>query len=233
MLDNHCRKQYHISTEGTYYINRGEDMFIERLSKKFNSDEPIFTEDIIKLFSDYSRAQVFRYIERAKENKEIVQFDKGIYYIPRVTFWGGLSTIAADDIVAKRYLRNDKRIYGVYSGIKLLNNFSVTTQMPAVIEVVSNNETMRRREIELSGRKFVLRKSRCEINAGNYAAYTILQLFNDFDNRDELNDSSRRRLLEYIKKQNVTQEQLFRMSANFPAKATKNLVRSGIINAIA
>lgn len=208
-------------------------MFIERLSKKFNSDEPIFTEDIIKLFSDYSRAQVFRYIEKAKENKEIVQFDKGIYYIPRVTFWGGLSTIAADDIVAKRYLRNDKRIYGVYSGIKLLNNFSVTTQMPAVIEVVSNNETMRRREIELSGRKFVLRKSRCEINASNYAAYTILQLFNDFDNRDELNDSSRRRLLEYIKKQNVTQEQLFRMSANFPAKATKNLVRSGIINAIA
>lgn len=208
-------------------------MFIERLSKKFNSDEPIFTEDIIKLFSDYSRAQVFRYIEKAKENKEIVQFDKGIYYIPRVTFWGGLSTIAADDIVAKRYLRNDKRIYGVYSGIKLLNNFSVTTQMPAVIEVVSNNETMRRREIELSGRKFVLRKSRCEINAGNYAAYTILQLFNDFDNRDELNDSSRRRLLDYIKKQNVTQEQLFRMSANFPAKATKNLVKSGIINAIA
>lgn len=208
-------------------------MFIERLSKKFNSDEPIFTEDIIKLFSDYSRAQIFRYIEKAKENKEIVQFDKGIYYIPRVTFWGGLSTIAADDIVAKRYLRNDKRIYGVYSGIKLLNNFSVTTQMPAVIEVVSNNETMRRREIELSGRKFVLRKSRCEINAGNYAAYTILQLFNDFDNRDELNDSSRRRLLEFIKKQNVTQEQLFRMSANFPAKATKNLVGSGIINAIA
>lgn len=208
-------------------------MFIERLSKKFNSDEPIFTEDIIKLFSDYSRAQVFRYIEKAKENKEIVQFDKGIYYIPRVTFWGGLSTIAADDIVAKRYLRNDKRIYGIYSGIKLLNNFSVTTQMPAVIEVVSNNETMRRREIELNGRKFVLRKSRCEINASNYAAYTILQLFNDFDNRDELNDSSRRRLLEYIKKQNVTQEQLFRMSANFPAKATKNLVRSGIINAIA
>lgn len=208
-------------------------MFIERLSKKFNSDEPIFTEDIIKLFSDYSRAQVFRYIEKAKANKEIVQFDKGIYYIPRVTFWGGLSTIAADDIVAKRYLRNDKRIYGIYSGIKLLNNFSVTTQMPAVIEVVSNNETMRRREIELNGRKFVLRKSRCEINASNYAAYTILQLFNDFDNRDELNDSSRRRLLEYIKKQNVTQEQLFRMSANFPAKATKNLVRSGIINAIA
>ena len=208
-------------------------MFIERLSKKFNSDEPIFTEDIIKLFSDYSRAQVFRYIEKAKENKEIVQFDKGIYYIPRVTFWGGLSTIVADDIVAKRYLRNDKRIYGVYSGIKLLNNFSVTTQMPAVIEVVSNNETMRRREIELSGRKFVLRKSRCEINAGNYAVYTILQLFNDFDNRDELNDSSRRCLLEYIKKQNVTQEQLFRMSANFPAKATKNLVRSGIISAIA
>ena len=105
--------------------------------------------------------------------------------------------------------------------------------MAAVIEVVSNNETMRRREIEINGRKFVLRKSRCEIKSSNYAAYTVLQLFNDLDSNDELNDSSRRHLLEYIKKQNVTQEQLFCMSANFPAKATKNLIGSGIINAIA
>lgn len=208
-------------------------MFIERLSEKFNNNEPIFTEEILGLFREYSRAQVFRYIDKAKERKEIVQFTKGVYYIPNVTFWGDLSTITADAVIEKKYLRNAEQIYGVFGGIKLLNNFSVTTQMPAVIEVVTNNETTRCREIAVNGRRFILRKSRCEINKNNYAAYTVLQLFNDFTEQDRLDEASRRRLLEYIKSRKVTQKQLLELSMQFPARATKKLIGSGVLNEIA
>ena len=208
-------------------------MFIERLSEKFNNNEPIFTEEILGLFREYSRAQVFRYIDKAKERKEIVQFAKGVYYIPNVTFWGSLSTITADSVIEKKYLRNAEQTYGVFGGIKLLNNFSVTTQMAAVIEVVTNNETTRCREIDINGRKFILRKSRCEINKNNYAAYTVLQLFNDFTEQDKLDESSRKRLLEYIKSRKVTQKQLLELSMQFPARATKKLIGSGVLNEIA
>lgn len=208
-------------------------MFIERLSEKFNNNEPIFTEEILGLFREYSRAQVFRYIDKAKERKEIVQFAKGVYYIPNVTFWGDLSTITADAVIEKKYLRNAEQTYGVFGGIKLLNNFSVTTQMAAVIEVVTNNETTRCREIDINGRKFILRKSRCEINKNNYAAYTVLQLFNDFTEQDKLDESSRRRLLEYIESRNITQRQLLELSMQFPARATKKLIGSGVLNEIA
>ena len=208
-------------------------MFIERLSEKFNNNEPIFTEEILGLFREYSRAQVFRYIDKAKESKEIVQFAKGVYYIPNVTFWGSLSTITADSVIEKKYLRNAEQTYGVFGGIKLLNNFSVTTQMAAVIEVVTNNETTRCREIDINGRKFILRKSRCEINKNNYAAYTVLQLFNDFTEQDRLDEASRRRLLEYIKSRKVTQKQLLELSMQFPARATKKLIGSGVLNEIA
>lgn len=208
-------------------------MFIERLSEKFNNNEPIFTEEILGLFREYSRAQVFRYIDKAKERKEIVQFTKGVYYIPNVTFWGDLSTITADAVIEKKYLRNAEQTYGVFGGIKLLNNFSVTTQMPAVIEVVTNNETTRCREIAVNGRRFILRKSRCEINKNNYAAYTVLQLFNDFTEQDRLDEASRRRLLEYIKSRKVTQKQLLELSMQFPARATKKLIGSGVLNEIA
>lgn len=208
-------------------------MFIERLSEKFNNNEPIFTEEILGLFREYSRAQVFRYIDKAKERKEIVQFTKGVYYIPNVTFWGDLSTITADAVIEKKYLRNAEQIYGVFGGIKLLNNFSVTTQMSAVIEVVTNNETTRCREIAVNGRRFILRKSRCEINKNNYAAYTVLQLFNDFTEQDRLDEASRRRLLEYIKSRKVTQKQLLELSMQFPARATKKLIGSGVLNEIA
>ncbi len=208
-------------------------MFIERLSEKFNNNEPIFTEEILGLFREYSRAQVFRYIDKAKERKEIVQFTKGVYYIPNVTFWGDLSTITADAVIEKKYLRNAEQTYGVFGGIKLLNNFSVTTQMSAVIEVVTNNETTRCREIAVNGRRFILRKSRCEINKNNYAAYTVLQLFNDFTEQDRLDEASRRRLLEYIKSRKVTQKQLLELSMQFPARATKKLIGSGVLNEIA
>ncbi len=208
-------------------------MFIERLSEKFNINEPIFTEEILGLFPEYSRAQVFRYIGKAKENKEIVQFAKGVYYIPNITFWGDLSSITADSVIEKKYLRNADQTYGIFGGVKLLNNFSVTTQMAAVIEVVTNNETTRCREIEINGRRFILRKSRCEINKNNYAAYTILQLFNDFTEQDKLDESSRRRLFEYIKNRKVTQKQLLELSMQFPARTTKKLIGSGVINEIA
>lgn len=208
-------------------------MFIERLSEKFYINEPIFTEEILGLFPEYSRAQVFRYIDKAKENKDIVQFAKGVYYIPNITFWGDLSTITVDSVIEKKYLRNADQTYGIFGGIKLLNNFSVTTQMAAVIEVVTNNETTRCREIDINGRKFILRKSRCEINKNNYAAYTILQLFNDFTEQDQLDESSRRRLFEYIKNRKVTQKQLLDLSMQFPARTTKKLIGSGVINEIA
>lgn len=207
-------------------------MFIEKLLEKFNTNEPIFTDEIIDLFQEYSRAQVFRYINKAKENKEIIQFTKGVYFIPSITFWGGMSTITADSVIEKKYLRNAGKTFGVFGGIKLLNYFSVTTQMAAVIEVVTNNETTRCREIDINGRRFILRKSRCKINTDNYAAYTILQLFNDFNEQDELDDSSRRRLFEYIQKKKVTREQLFNLSTHFPARTTKKLIRSGVINEI-
>ena len=53
-------------------------MFAERLKENFNANEPIFTEEILGLFPDFSRAQIFRYINKAKADGEIIQYDKGI-----------------------------------------------------------------------------------------------------------------------------------------------------------
>lgn len=207
-------------------------MFIEKLSKNFDINEPIFTEEILSLFKEYSRAQVFRYIDKAKNNKELIQFTKGVYYIPTITFWGDLSMITTDSVIEKKYLRNSNQVYGVYSGIKLLNLFSVTTQMGATIEIVTNNETTRCRHIDINGRKFILRKSRCKITKKNYAAYTILQLFNDFDDQDKLDDYSYKSIIEYINNYKVEKEQLLELSMQFPARTIKKLIGSGILNEI-
>ena len=163
---------------------------------------------------------------------ELIQFTKGVYYIPTITFWGDLSMITTDSVIEKKYLRNSNQVYGVYSGIKLFNLFSVTTQMGATIEIVTNNETTRCRHIDINGRKFILRKSRCKITKKNYAAYTILQLFNDFDDQDKLDDHSYKSIIEYINNYKVEKEKLLELSMQFPARAIKKLIGSGILNKI-
>lgn len=209
------------------------DEFEMKLATNFNTNEPILSEEILSLFKEYSKAQVFRYIDKAKKEKKLVQFSTGVYYIPTITFWGDLSTISADSVIEKKYLKNDNDTYGIYGGIKLLNNFSITTQMAAIIEVVTNNEKTRQRKIEINKRKFILKKSRCQINKNNYAAYTILQLFNDFSKQDQLDQQSREKIIEFIKNSQVTKNQLIELSVNFPSIAVKNLIRSDILNEIA
>ncbi len=203
-------------------------MFTERVKSSFATNEPIYTEEIIGLFPDYSRPQIFRFIREAEEKKEIVNFAKGIYYIPRNTFIG-LSTITADTVIARRYLKWNGEVFGVYGGLKLQNMFSVTTQVPNIYEIVSNNESAKRREVKMDGRTFILRKSRFEINKDNANAYMIMELFNNL-NGEKIDEFARRRLINFMREKGITKEQLMDVAMKFPAKALKNLIGSNILN---
>ena len=48
---------------------------------------------------------------------------------------------------------------------------------------------------------------------------------------EKISNTTKRHLLSFIKDQNVTSKELFDMALYFPAKATKSLIGSGIINA--
>jgi predicted transcriptional regulator of viral defense system len=207
-------------------------MFIEQLKAQFNNNEPIFTSEILGLFNGYTRAYVFRLINKAKNEGKLLQYDNGVYYIPDKSILG-LSTITADDVARKKYISGSGEVYGVYSGLKLQNEFALTTQMPNTVEIVTNNETMRCRSIDIDGRKFILRKSRCQINKDNVAAYTILQLFTEIDNSQEFDDISVNRIKSYAKNNNVSAKKIIEMANIFPAKTTKNLLCSGVLNEIA
>ena len=207
-------------------------MFVNEIKRKFNINEPIFTEELMELFSQYSRPYVFRIINEMEKTNELVRYTKGVYFIPKKTFFG-LSTITADSVVEKRYLKELNNVYGIYSGLKLLNLFSITTQVPNVVEIVTNNETMRCREIEVNGRKFILRKSRFEINKNNADMYMLLQVFNDLDAKTKLDDFAQRRLTSFIKEKGINLSKLLNLAMKFPAKTMKNLIGSGVLNGIA
>ena len=205
-------------------------MFIDVIRENFKIDEPIFTEEILKLFPKYSNMQVFRYIKQAIINKELVQFSKGIYYMSKKTIFGD-STITADAVVKKRYLINKGERYGIYGGHTLQNMFQVTDQVPFVLEIVSNNESSRKRMIEIDGRRFILRKSHTNITKDNYGAYTILQLFDDLSSGEIIGNDAREEILNFKKKNNVSDEQLINMSIYFRKKVVNNMLNNKILYA--
>ncbi len=206
-------------------------MFIEKIKQKVGATIPIFTNEILELFPEYTEAYVFRMIKKAEQAGELIKFSMGVYYVPEPTFFGK-STITADKVIEKRYIQDRKEVFGIYSGLRLLNYFDSTTQMPNALEIVTNNETTRKREIVLDGFRFVLRRSRCQITANNADAYMLLQFFNEMGKTTELGMQSKRRLYDFVQEKRIAKETLLEVAKVFPAQATKNLMFSGVLNEV-
>ncbi len=204
-------------------------MLVERLKSKFNVNEPIFTSEILELFKEYSRAYVFRLINNAEKSGELINFDTGVYFLPTKSIIG-ISTITAEDVVNKKYVGYKGDVYGVYSGLNLQNMFSLTTQMPNTIEIVSNNESMRCRRIIIDGRTIILRKSRCQINKDNAQAYAVLQLLSEMGVDMDMDDRARDSIIRYMKTNSINPSDLVSLAKVFPAQTTKNLMYSGVLN---
>lgn len=204
-------------------------MFIEKIKRNFKIGEPIFIEDILSLFPEFTRAYVFRLIKKAEEDEELVKFSRGVYCIPKKTFFG-FSTLTSSMVANSKYITNGDSIYGVYSGLTLLNQFSVSSQIPNVIEIVTNNEATRKRMININGMKFIIRKSRFEITKDNYNYYSLLQLFLELGINPNLDEFAKQSIKDYMIKNNINQNELIRLAMKFPAQAVKNLIGSKVID---
>ena len=124
------------------------------------------------------RAYVFRLKEAFKG--ELLKFEKGVYYVPTSTMYGK-SNLALEQVISKKYIKDKDDVFGIYSGLMLKYNFSMTNQVPMTIEIITNNESTPIRRMKKDERKIVLRKSRTPINKKNVYAYTILELFNNIN----------------------------------------------------
>ena len=204
-------------------------MFIKRIEEAFKPGKPIYTEDILLLYPEFTKAYVFRLLKKAEKNGELVRFSRGVYCIPKKTFFG-YSTLSSGMVANDRYIRNNETVYGLYSGLTLLNQFAISTQVPNVVEIVTNNETTRKRTVIIDGMKFIIRKSRFEITKDNYFYYTVLQLFLELGINPSLNDFSKKKIKEYLVSNNIDQNRLIKYAMFFPAQVVKNLLGSEVLN---
>lgn len=202
-------------------------MMLRRLERKFGRNNPIFLEEIFGIVPEYSRQSVYRFLSKAVKEGDIIKFGKGVYYLPKETDFG-IASPSIERIIERKYIRDGKRVYGIYGCLNLEERFGFSDQIPNAIEVITNNASRAVREVEMRERRVILRKSRVNITKENEAAYTLLELFSKIDAKD-CGKTSTRLIKEYIEEKKVTPEDILKMSSAFPAKATRNLFLSGVL----
>lgn len=203
-------------------------MLIERLQEKYNYDEPIFISEIYNLMNEYSKSKIFELINEAIESSVLKRYDQGIYYLPRKTIIGD-SILSLDDVIEKKYIYSNNQRFGIF-GLKAMEvNFSLSTQIPSLIEVITNNESRKSRLVNIRGRDILLKKSRTNITNENYHAYTVLEFFTRISINEYLkNAKCQDEIKKYILENKISKIQITKLLNSFPAKTTKNLIVSEV-----
>ena len=199
------------------------------LKDKYGCNEPIYVEDI--QYKYYSRPWIFKELKKLVDSGEIKRFDTGIYYFPIKMFFGD-SFLDPRKVVERRFLSNGDDVYGYIAGVSLLNMTGLSTQVPNLIELVTNNETTRVRNINIGSQRVRARRSRIIVTKENVNALQFLDLIKTVTPA-VMDETEKFMLRKYVKDSGVTRNALMQYVGFFPAKAMKNMIESGVVYELA
>lgn len=197
----------------------------ENLVQRFGYNEPIMTTEIN--YKSYSRPWIYKEMNRLCESGNVVHYDKGVYYIPTQTALGQ-SLLNPLRVIEKKYLSENGRAVGYFSGVSLLNKMGISTQVPSILEIYTNKETSQVREVKVGRQRVVLRKARTKINSQNVAVLNFLEMMNGVS-PSYFNDERRKTVREYIRQNRITRKDITKYAPYFPDKVMRNLIESEVI----
>jgi len=143
----------------------------------FNSsliNKPLFIEDFVNEDTNYDTAKTL--LSNYVKTGDIKRYSQGIYYIPKKTVLG-YSTISFESIIERKYISDNNKVFGYYSGMSLLNTIGLSSQVPNIPEITTNNEATRKRKVKIGKRNVIVRKSAIEINNDNYLYLQFFDIF--------------------------------------------------------
>ena len=206
-------------------------MLYEYLLANYKANEPIFVSDIDLPVSDVNLRQMFKTICDAGKIK---RFDTGIYYIPKASILKGGVPLAADEVAVAKYIIRKGKVDGFYSGYTFANQLGISTQVPYIKEIVSNNASTRVKEVNVRNKKIILRRARTEITNESYVVLQLLELLKDLEQYYDISfENVCERLKKYVKTENIKKADVDKYIGDFPDKIYKNIYRTGLYNVFA
>lgn len=204
---------------------------VKCLKTQYGENTPICYEDIANVCSGYTRGRVYQLIDAAMNSGLLAKAGYDCYYIPTTTPFGK-SLLNPRKVIEKKYISNKGEVYGFYTGLALLNSFGITTQMPNVIEVFTNNEATKSRRVTINNQTVIVKKARTTINNSNYKEMMLLELFNLAD-ISSIDARATQKIVDYMKQNNISVQGIMKYAKFVPARAIKNFMSSEVQNAFA
>ena len=207
------------------------ELFMTVLQTVFNPEminKPLFIEDFVSDSLKYDSVKTL--LSRYVKSGDLKRYSQGIYYVPRKTVLGE-SILSFESIIERKYINDNGRQFGYYSGNTLLNLTGLSTQVPNTPEITTNKESNRNRKVKIGNRYVVLRCSETEINNDNapYLQYLDIFRYSDLQTLKESKD----KVIAFFDKQNLSFEKLSSIEQSMPMKIRKALRRSGVYDELA
>ena len=198
------------------------------LIENYGYNEPIFLNDLS--IDGMSENAVRQSVKRLVANGFLERYDNGIYYIPKRDGLLEKSYLDPSVVVMRKYVQSKFEVYGYITGISFANQLGLTTQMPAVIEVVTNREATNGRLVIVGKQQVRIKKPMISVSGSNAELLQFLDGVSQAEKYTELSIEETRDVLSaYVRRMCFTREQLEGVSSVLTGATAKRLIEWGMI----
>lgn len=203
-------------------------MLKEYLEKTYGYNEPIFLNEIqLDGINDNALRQSFK---RMVKSGNLIRYDNGIYYLPKASRLLNKSYLDPLKVIIRKYIKNNTDIYGFFSGATLANQLGITTQMPAVMEIITNKEATNGRIVTIGSQTIRVKRPLLPITKENADLLQFLDTVMQYEKYSELSNESAIELLkQYVNTKQFTRSQLQKAAPALTGAVAKKLITGGII----
>lgn len=203
-------------------------MIEKYLLDTFGYNEPIFINDLE--VPELTKNALRQAIKRLTASGFLSRYDTGIYYIPKPSKLLGTSYLDPFTVIIRKYIKDNSGTYGYITGAAFANQLGLTTQMSAVLEIVTNKESTKGRMVTIGGQNVRVKRSELPINDNNVVVLQFLDTISQVDRYSELKKAEMiERLKAYIRECKLTKKQLSDVAITLTGNTAKRLIEWGMI----
>lgn len=195
-------------------------MLYDYIREHYKEAEPIFFSDLER--EDISKSALNQQLKKLCDKELLRKYDIGVYYLPKRTMFHSVVGPNADMVARYRFISKGENIDGFYGGNSFANQIGITTQVPRVVEIVSNNTNSSDRKVRIGNRWFYVRKPVVHITKENVYVLQMLELLKNLDAYlDDSYTEAKEKFAEYIAIHEIKRSDVDRYIRNYPMSTFK------------
>ena len=194
-------------------------MLYNYIKTHYKQAEPIFLSDLLR--TNITEPDLNQQLKELCEKGLLQQYDSEVYFIPKKTTLNSNVGLNADMVARYRFISKGNNVDGFYAGNTFANQIGISTQVPYVIEIVSNNVSTDG-EVLIGNRRFCVKKPVVPITRENVYVLQMLELLKNLDAYlDCTYEEAREKFAEYISVCEITKSDVEMYIKEYPESTLK------------